>query len=65
LKRGVEWESLGLAGPAEMVLAMSKLWHLGAQAHAQALAMERRVDWESIDLAERVELLNQLCPNTI
>ena len=57
MKRGVEWESLGLAGPAEMVLAraMSKLRHLGTQAHAQALAMERRVEWESMDLAGRAE----------
>jgi len=53
LKWGVEWESFGLAGPAERVLAMSKLRHLGAQAHAQALAMERRVEWESMDLAGR------------
>jgi len=47
------------AGRAELVsAAMSELEHLGAEAHAKALALKRGVEWESLDPAGRAELVS-------
>jgi len=38
--------------------AMSELGHLGAEAHANALALKRRVEWELLDPAGRAEMVS-------
>jgi len=37
---------------------MSELGHLGAEAHANALALKRRVEWELLDPAGRAEMVS-------
>ena len=55
--RGVEGESLHPTGREEMVsAAMSKLGHLCAEAHAQALALTEGVESELLDLAGLKEI---------
>jgi len=51
---------LDQAGRAEMVSEdMSKLGHVGAEAHAKALALTRGVDWGSMDQAGRAEMVSE------
>jgi len=59
LTERVEWESLALAGRAEMVsAAMSELGHLGAETQANALLLKRGVEWELLDPAGRPEMVS-------
>jgi len=57
-KSVVDWESLDLAGRAEIAsAAMSELGHLGVETHAKVLALKRGVDWKSLDPARRTEIV--------
>jgi hypothetical protein len=38
---------------------VSKLGHLGAEAHTKALALTRGVDWGSLDQAGRAEMVSE------
>jgi len=59
LKRGVEWESLDLAGRAEMVsAAMIELGHLGAIASGKMLA-------EAAEFEEWDKLTDEMCQTRI